>query len=178
VPKLSLGNGLVYTYTKDPQPDDQDAWFLTAIDFRSGETVYKRLAGEGLGFNNNYAPITIGPDGTIYVGVLGGMVALRDNAPPRQEAIPSAGAGAAPTQRARQWHVGVRVERGRKRCVARVTGADRRQARRLSAMAGIRRLVKRDRTAPHLMRLQRRNRALRYVVTLRDGTRRVFRGRC
>ena len=28
------------------------------------------------GFNNNYAPVTLGPDGTAYVGVLGGVVAF------------------------------------------------------------------------------------------------------
>ena len=49
---------------------------------RSGRTVYKRLGGEGLGFNNNYAPVTLGPDGTAYVGTLGGLVALRDKTPP------------------------------------------------------------------------------------------------
>ncbi len=76
VPKLSLENGLVYTYTKNRDADDP--WYLTAIDFRSGETVFKRLAGFGLGFNNNYAPVSLGPDGTAYVGVLGGLVALRD----------------------------------------------------------------------------------------------------
>ena len=76
VPKLSLRNGLVYTYTKNR--DEDDPWYLTAIDFRTGETVYKRLAGLGLGFNNNYAPVSLGPDGTAYVGVLGGLVALRD----------------------------------------------------------------------------------------------------
>ncbi len=78
VPKLSLANGLVYAYTKTRDTDDP--WYLTAIDFRTGETVYKRLAGFGLGFNNNYAPVTLGPDGTAYVGVLGGLVALRDTA--------------------------------------------------------------------------------------------------
>jgi hypothetical protein len=78
VPKLSLRAGLVYTYTKPPREDDTDAWYFTAIDFRSGRTVYKQLAGTGLGFNNNYAPVTIGPDRTAYVGVLGGLVALRD----------------------------------------------------------------------------------------------------
>jgi hypothetical protein len=78
VPKVSLGAGLVYTYTKDPRADGKDAWYLTALDFRDGHTVYKRLSGEGLGFNNNYAPVTLGPDGTAYVGVLGGIVALRD----------------------------------------------------------------------------------------------------
>jgi hypothetical protein len=78
VPKLSRANGLVYLYTYDPQPDGSDAWYLTAVDFRTGATVYKRLAGEGLGYNNNYAPITIAQDGSIYVGVLGGLVLLRD----------------------------------------------------------------------------------------------------
>lgn len=78
VPKASLANGLVYTYTKPKRKDQVDAWYLTAIDFRTGKTVYKRLAGTGLGFNNNYAPITLGPDGSAYVGALGGLVKLRD----------------------------------------------------------------------------------------------------
>jgi hypothetical protein len=78
VPKLSLANGLVYAYTKTR--DEDDPWYLTAIDFRTGETAYKRLTGFGLGYNNNYAPITLGPDGTAYVGVLGGLVAVRDAA--------------------------------------------------------------------------------------------------
>jgi len=88
VPKLSLRNGLVYTYTKDPDPFFDDPWYLTAIDFRSGETVYKRLSGRGLGFNNNYAPVSIGPDGTAYVGTIGGLVALRDDRPTKSEKRP------------------------------------------------------------------------------------------
>jgi hypothetical protein len=40
--------------------------------------VWRRLAGEGLGFNNNYAPVTIAPNGAAYVGVLGGLVNFRD----------------------------------------------------------------------------------------------------
>jgi hypothetical protein len=78
VPKLSAPNGLVYTYTKDPQPDHSDAWYFTALDFRTGATVYKRLTGEGLGFNNNYAPVTVHPNGTALVGTLGGLIGLRD----------------------------------------------------------------------------------------------------
>ena len=75
VPKLALGSGLVFTYTL---PQEHDAWYLTAIDFRTGETVYRRQAGGGLGFNNNYAPVTIALDDTGYVGVLGGVTRLRD----------------------------------------------------------------------------------------------------
>ena len=78
VPKLSLGAGLVYTYTKPQRSDSGNPWYFTAIDFRTGRTVYRRHAGSGLGYNNNFAPVSIGPDGTAYVGTLGGLVALRD----------------------------------------------------------------------------------------------------
>jgi hypothetical protein len=81
VPKLSLANGLVYTYTKPARGDGRDPWYLTAIDARTGKTVFKRLGGAGVTFNNNYAPVTLGPDGTAYLGVLGGIVAWRDRAP-------------------------------------------------------------------------------------------------
>jgi hypothetical protein len=86
VPKLSLANGLVYVYTQDPEGDQDDPWFLTALDFRTGKTVWERLTGEGVGFNNNYAPVTIGPDGAAYVGVLGGLLLVRDKTPPAQTA--------------------------------------------------------------------------------------------
>ena len=83
VPKLSLPNGLVYLYTKEPRPlGGADLWYLTAVDFHTGRTVYKVLAGEGLGFNNNYAPVSIGPDGSAYVGVLGGLTRFADAVPP------------------------------------------------------------------------------------------------
>jgi hypothetical protein len=83
VPKISLANGLVYAYTKPPSSDGSDYWYLTALDFRTGRTVYRFRAGEGLGYNNNYAPITIGPDnGAVYLGVLGGLLMLRDATPP------------------------------------------------------------------------------------------------
>jgi hypothetical protein len=81
VPKLSAATGLVYTYTKDPSDSNEDAWYLTALDVRTGKTVFKAFAGEGLGFNNNYAPVTLGLDGSAYVGVLGGLVKLRDTVP-------------------------------------------------------------------------------------------------
>ena len=81
VPKLSLGNGLVYTYTKPDRDDAEDAWYLTALDFRNGTTRWSRLAGVGLGFNHNSAPVPIAPDATTYVGVLGGVTMFRDTPP-------------------------------------------------------------------------------------------------
>jgi hypothetical protein len=76
VSKLSIADGLIYTDTKDP--GNSDPWYWTAIDFRTGRTVYKQLAGTGVGYNNNYSGIAISPVGTEYVGTLGGILAVRD----------------------------------------------------------------------------------------------------
>jgi hypothetical protein len=80
VPKLSLATGLVYLYTKDPDPGNLDSWFWTALDFRTGKTVWKRLAGTGSLYNNHYAGIALGPDRrTAYLGGVGGVMAVRDS---------------------------------------------------------------------------------------------------
>ena len=76
VSKLSLANGLVYTYTTDSSGD----WYWTTLSFRTGKVVYQQYAGSGLGFNNNYAGIALGRNHTEYLGTLGGVVALRDAA--------------------------------------------------------------------------------------------------
>jgi hypothetical protein len=79
VPKLSLANGLAYFYTYKPLQNGENAWYLTALDFESGETVFKILTGAGVAFDNNWSPITLAPDGTAYVGTSRGIVAIRDN---------------------------------------------------------------------------------------------------
>jgi hypothetical protein len=89
VSKASSATGLVYVYEHpaadevayvdgEPATGPEDPWYLTALDARTGERAWSVFTGVGLGFNNNYAPITLGPDGTAYVGVLGGLVAVRD----------------------------------------------------------------------------------------------------
>jgi len=78
ISKMSLANGLIYTYTKPKGPATTDPWYFTAVDFRSGEVVYSRLAGTGVLYNNHYAGAYLGPNGVLYVGVLGGVVSMRD----------------------------------------------------------------------------------------------------
>lgn len=80
VPKLSTANGLLYFYEKEPNALGIDAWYLTAVDFRTGERRSRTLTGTGPAYDNNWAPITIGPDGTAYAGVFNGIVAVRDTA--------------------------------------------------------------------------------------------------
>ena len=51
---------------------------MTAVDFRTGKTVWRRLIGTGLLFNVHYAGLTISPKGVLFSGVLGGTIALAD----------------------------------------------------------------------------------------------------
>jgi hypothetical protein len=78
VPKLSTKTGLIYTYTRDEDPNGSQPWFWSAISFRTGKTAFKQYAGSGLQFNNNYAGIAIGPDRSAYLGTIGGVVRLAD----------------------------------------------------------------------------------------------------
>jgi hypothetical protein len=89
VSKVSLRTGLLYGYTHPtaaelpwavaPLPTAPDSWFLTAFDARTGRQVWSQLVGSGLGYNNNYAPVSLGPDGAAYVGTLGGLVRISDS---------------------------------------------------------------------------------------------------
>jgi hypothetical protein len=151
VPKLSAANGIVYTYTKDPQPDGQDAWYLTALDFHTGKTLYKRLGGEGLGHNNNYAPVTLGPDGTAYVGVLGGLIGLRDATPPPGTAPFGADSG---TRRHGSLRLKLRRLKGG-RVRARVVGAGVKQVRKVTFRARGK-TVRVDRKRPFRVRIARK----------------------
>lgn len=85
VAKMSSVTSLAYYYTFEQQLDkegrQQIQWYLTAIDANSGETRFKVPTGTGRDFDNNWAPIALGPDGTAYVGVFGGMVAVYDGVP-------------------------------------------------------------------------------------------------
>lgn len=81
VPKLSTKTGLVYLYTRienDDIPQNAVAWYVTAIDFRTGDTVFRVFTGTGSSWNNSYAPIVLGPNGTLYVGTFNGLVSVRD----------------------------------------------------------------------------------------------------
>jgi streptogramin lyase len=78
VPKLSVRTGLIYAYARPPDPLGAQGYYWTAVDFRSGKTVWSRFAGAGLLFNNNYAGLALGPNGSAYLGVIGGMIKLSD----------------------------------------------------------------------------------------------------
>jgi hypothetical protein len=69
----------MYLYTKTKTTNHADAWFWTAVDVATGKVAWSKFAGSGvLHFNNNYAAIHIGPDGALYIGLIGGLARLSD----------------------------------------------------------------------------------------------------
>ena len=80
--RLSLGNGLVYMYGKGESGlITEEKWYFTALDFITGETVYKKLVGTGLGYNNWQGSLFIHPDGMAYSTTIFGAVMIRDTSP-------------------------------------------------------------------------------------------------
>jgi hypothetical protein len=78
VAKVSLATGLIYAYTTRRSWWGVSAWYLTALDARTGETAFSVRTGTGTLFNNHYSAVTLAPDGSAYVATLGGMVRVRD----------------------------------------------------------------------------------------------------
>jgi hypothetical protein len=79
VPKLSTKNQLIYTYSQTAGlgPTDRQ-WSWVAINAQTGKTVFTVPAGTGLLANNNYAGLALGPNGTAYLGTIGGIRSLSD----------------------------------------------------------------------------------------------------
>ena len=76
VSKGVLADGSILTYTKEASALGIDAWWFTSVDAATGQVRWRRLAGVGPLLNNHYAAGYLGPDGSIYVGTISGVVAL------------------------------------------------------------------------------------------------------
>lgn len=80
VPVLSTATGLLYGYTQDPglAANGTYVWYFTALDYRTGAVRWEARAGAGGSYNDGYKAAAIGPDGTLYQGIQGGIATLRD----------------------------------------------------------------------------------------------------
>ncbi|MCD6640188.1 MAG: PQQ-binding-like beta-propeller repeat protein [Nocardioides sp.] len=78
VPKASWATGLAYTYTKRPSWTGVSAWYVTATDVETGRVRWSVRTGLGTLLNNHYAAITLGPDSSLWIATLGGLVRVRD----------------------------------------------------------------------------------------------------
>jgi hypothetical protein len=78
-PKLSTRTGLIYTIAREyDAQNDVYAYYWIALDFRTGQTVWKKLAGTGSDFDSFYTGLAIGPNKALFYGGYGGFMTVRD----------------------------------------------------------------------------------------------------
>ena len=75
---LSRATGLLYAWTKRRSWVGVDAWYLTALDARTGRTAWSARGGTGAWADDDGGPVTIGPGGAAFVGTRAGLVRVVD----------------------------------------------------------------------------------------------------
>ncbi len=83
--QVGTQSGVIWGWGADPEPksDDpeQDLFYLTATSWETGEEVFRTYIGDGKTFDPITGQVHIHPDGTLYIGCLSGVVAMRDPLP-------------------------------------------------------------------------------------------------
>jgi len=75
--KLALESGLLYMYINDHSP--ALGGYFAAIDFKSGQTVYRQHTGMGHGYNAWQGVLFLHPDnGSLYTTTIFGLVKMQD----------------------------------------------------------------------------------------------------
>jgi hypothetical protein len=77
-PAVSVEDGFVYAWTKRHSWLGVDAWYLSALDLRTGRLAWARRAGLSPLVDNHGGAVALGPDRAAYVPVLGGIVRVAD----------------------------------------------------------------------------------------------------
>ena len=87
LPRLSTDTGLLYFYTfqKQKAEDFFGGWYLSAVDWETGESLWDRLIGRWTGsmidtLSSVTAPIVLGPNGAAYAGIRTGVIMAKDAA--------------------------------------------------------------------------------------------------
>lgn len=73
----------LYTFKKQQPGDLFGGWYLTAVDWDTGEELWDRPIGAGTGniidpLSSVTAPVVLGPNGGAYVGIRTGVVMAKD----------------------------------------------------------------------------------------------------
>jgi len=74
----SRPDGLLYAWTKRPSLVGVSAWYLTAVDAETGRSMWAVRTGTGLLAGSDGSQITLGAEGTAWIGTLAGLVRVHD----------------------------------------------------------------------------------------------------
>ena len=76
--KLSTATGLIYVHELLLDTGWVNAWYITALDFETGEMAWRHYIGSGKQWDNAMLTMSIGPNGLLTSGTFAGIVSIRD----------------------------------------------------------------------------------------------------
>lgn len=74
----SRPDGLLYAWSKRPSLVGVSEWYLAAVDAETGRSMWSVRTGTGLLAGSDGSQITLGPEGTAWIGTLAGLVRVND----------------------------------------------------------------------------------------------------
>ncbi|MBW2545918.1 MAG: hypothetical protein JRE82_01545 [Deltaproteobacteria bacterium] len=78
--QLTTGSGVIWGWGADPDVTGMDLFYLTATSWESGEEIFRTYIGDGRPFDPITGQVHLHPDGTLYMGAVQGVIAMRDAA--------------------------------------------------------------------------------------------------
>ena len=79
VPRLSTKTGLIYLVERQQDTqNDVAVYYWTALDFRTGKAVWRRLLGTGINYDGYWSTTAFSPQGAFYVACWGGLAGVKD----------------------------------------------------------------------------------------------------
>ena len=79
--QLTTESGVIWGWGADPDVPDQDLFYLTATRWEDGVEIFRTYIGNDRPFDPITGQVHVHPDGTLYLGAIQGVVAMRDVAP-------------------------------------------------------------------------------------------------
>ena len=76
--QLSINSGVLYGYGTDRSIEDEDVFYLYAIDWHTGDEIYRTYVGNGKPFDTITGQPHVHPEGRIFLSGFNGLIQLRD----------------------------------------------------------------------------------------------------
>jgi len=75
---LATESGVIWGYGADPDVEDEDHFYLGAHEWATGEEIFRAYVGDGLPFDPITGQVHMHPDGSFFMGVIGGAIKMSD----------------------------------------------------------------------------------------------------
>jgi len=76
--QLATSSGVIWGYGADPDVEDTDIFYLGAYEWETGKEIFRAYVGDGLPFDPLTGQVHMHPDGSFFMGAIGGAMKMSD----------------------------------------------------------------------------------------------------